>query len=69
MMDVHLNRKEKFRPPDNHAHKLHNLQGFHQNVYSLITLLSIVTNYLFVLPCVICQLGYSSHCHQSLNHY
>ena len=21
--DVHLNREEKFRPPDDHAHKLH----------------------------------------------
>ena len=27
---------------------MHNLQGFHQNIYLLITLLSIVTNCLFV---------------------
>ena len=48
--DVHLNREEKSAlQMITCTNSIHNLQGFHQNIYSLITLLSIVTNCLFVL--------------------
>ena len=46
---VNLNREEKsILQMIMHTNSVHNLQSFHQNIYLLITLLSIVTNCLFV---------------------
>ena len=47
-MFIWIVRKKSILQMVMHTNSMHNLQGFHQNIYLLITLLSIVTNCLFV---------------------